>query len=143
MGHCDAGTVVMVTIGCLYSWALFTQPLLVAYLWDLRTTTWAYAIANFSVAAVGAVIGGFWQDQAGPRKVAMVGVTLWGLGNVLAALGLQAWAHPGCMRPTASWRHRAGMAYITPVAMVTKWFPDRKGSRAASSRGFWPRRLHL
>jgi hypothetical protein len=63
-----AGTVLMVTIGCLYSWVLFTQPLLVAYDWDLRTTTWAYAIANFSVAAVGAVIGGFWQDRAGPRK---------------------------------------------------------------------------
>ena len=51
-----AGTVVMVTIGCLYSWGLFTQPLLVAYGWDLRTTTWAYAIANFSLAAVGAVV---------------------------------------------------------------------------------------
>jgi OFA family oxalate/formate antiporter-like MFS transporter len=123
-----AGTVLMVTIGCLYSWGLFTQPLLVAYGWDLRTTTWAYAIANFSLAAVGAVIGGFWQDQAGPRKVAMVGVTLWGLGNVLAGLGTS--------RLGAPWLYAtygipggigAGMAYITPVAMVTKWFPDRKG----------------
>ena len=123
-----AGTVVMVTIGCLYSWALFTQPLLVAYHWDLRTTTWAYAIANFSVAAVGAVIGGFWQDQAGPRKVAMVGVALWGLGNALAGLGTSAYGAPwlyatyGIMGGIG-----AGMAYITPVAMVTKWFPDRKG----------------
>jgi MFS transporter, OFA family, oxalate/formate antiporter len=123
-----AGSVVMITIGCLYSWAIFTQPLLVAYHWDLRTTTWAYAIANFSVAAVGAVIGGFWQDQAGPRKVAMVGVTLWGLGNVLAGLGTSGLG--------VSWLYAtygilggigAGMAYITPVAMVTKWFPDRKG----------------
>jgi MFS family permease len=123
-----AGTVLMVTIGCLYSWGLFTQPLLVAYGWDLRTTTWAYAIANFSLAAVGAVIGGFWQDRAGPRKVAMVGVTLWGLGNVLAGLGTS--------RLGAPWLYAtygimggigAGMAYITPVAMVTKWFPDRKG----------------
>jgi MFS transporter, OFA family, oxalate/formate antiporter len=123
-----AGTVVMVTIGCLYSWGLFTQPLLVAYGWDLRTTTWAYAIANFSLAAVGAVIGGFWQDQAGPRKVAMVGVALWGLGNVLAGFGTSAFGAPwlyatyGIMGGIG-----AGMAYITPVAMVTKWFPDRKG----------------
>ena len=123
-----AGTVVMVTIGCLYSWGLFTQPLLVAYGWDLRTTTWAYAIANFSLAAVGAVIGGFWQDQAGPRKVAMVGVALWGLGNVLAGVGTSAFGAPwlyatyGIMGGIG-----AGMAYITPVAMVTKWFPDRKG----------------
>jgi OFA family oxalate/formate antiporter-like MFS transporter len=123
-----AGTVVMVTIGCLYSWGLFTQPLLVAYGWDLRTTTWAYAIANFSLAAVGAVIGGFWQDRAGPRKVAMVGVAFWGLGNVLAGLGTSSLGAP--------WLYAtygivggmgAGMAYITPVAMVTKWFPERKG----------------
>ena len=123
-----AGTVVMVTIGCLYSWGLFTQPLLVAYGWDLRTTTWAYAIANFSLAAVGAVVGGFWQDRAGPRKVAMVGVALWGLGNVLAGLGTSGVGAPwlyatyGIMGGIG-----AGMAYITPVAMVTKWFPDRKG----------------
>jgi MFS transporter, OFA family, oxalate/formate antiporter len=123
-----AGTVVMVTIGCLYSWGLFTQPLLVAYGWDLRTTTWAYAIANFSLAAVGALIGGFWQDRAGPRKVAMVGVALWGAGNVLAGLGTSGVGAPwlyatyGIMGGIG-----AGMAYITPVAMVTKWFPDRKG----------------
>jgi MFS transporter, OFA family, oxalate/formate antiporter len=123
-----AGTVVMVTIGCLYSWGLFTQPLLVAYGWNLRTTTWAYAIANFSLAAVGAVIGGFWQDRAGPRKVAMVGIALWGVGNVLAGLGTSSLGAPwlyatyGVMGGIG-----AGMAYITPVAMVTKWFPDRKG----------------
>jgi MFS transporter, OFA family, oxalate/formate antiporter len=123
-----AGTVVMLTIGCIYSWGIFTQPLLVAYHWDLRTTTWAYAIANFSLAAVGAVIGGFWQDKVGPRKVAMIGVALWGLGNILAGLGTSAFG--------AGWLYvtygviggiGAGMAYITPLAMVTKWFPDKKG----------------
>jgi MFS transporter, OFA family, oxalate/formate antiporter len=123
-----AGTAVMTIIGCIYSWAIFTQPLLVAYHWDLRTTTWAYAIANFSLAAVGALIGGFWQDKAGPRKVAMVGIVLWGLGNVLAGLGTSAFG--------ALWLYAtygiiggigAGMAYITPLAMVTKWFPDKKG----------------
>jgi hypothetical protein len=51
-----AAAAVMLTIGTVYSWATFTQPLLVAYRWDLTTTTWVYAIANFSLAAVGAVI---------------------------------------------------------------------------------------
>jgi MFS transporter, OFA family, oxalate/formate antiporter len=123
-----AAAVVMLTIGTIYSWAIFTQPLLVAYRWDLTTTTWAYAIANFCLAAVGAVIGGFWQDKAGPRIVALVGVSLWGCGNVLAGLGT---SHLG-----APWLYvsygiiggvGAGMAYITPLAMVTKWFPDKKG----------------
>ncbi|HSZ08171.1 MAG TPA: OFA family MFS transporter [Steroidobacteraceae bacterium] len=123
-----AASVLMLTIGTIYSWGIFTQPLLVAFRWDLTVTTWAYAIANFSLAAIGAVIGGFWQDRVGPRTVAMVGVTLWGLGNVVAGVGTAAFGAP--------WLYvsygiiggiGAGMAYITPLSMVTKWFPDRKG----------------
>lgn len=120
--------VVMVTIGTLYSWSIFTQPLLVAFHWDVTTTTWAYATANFCVAAVGAVAGGFWQDRVGPRRVALTGVTLWGVGNIFAGLGTAAWGAPwlyltyGVVGGVG-----AGMAYITPVAMVTKWFPRQRG----------------
>src|SRR3984893_9588181 len=123
-----AGAMVMLTIGTIYSWAIFTQPLLVAYRWDLTVTTWAYAIANFCLAAIGAVICGLWQDKVGPRPVAMAGVTLWGCGNVLAGLGTPFMGAP--------WLYLsygiiggigAGMAYITPLSMVTKWFPDKKG----------------
>jgi MFS transporter, OFA family, oxalate/formate antiporter len=123
-----AAAVVMLNIGTIYSWGIFTQPLLVAFGWDLTVTTWAYAIANFCLAAIGAVIGGFWQDKVGPRTVAMIGVALWGLGNVLAGLGTASWGAPwlyvtyGVLGGVG-----AGMAYITPLAMVTKWFPDRKG----------------
>jgi MFS transporter, OFA family, oxalate/formate antiporter len=123
-----AGATVMLLIGTLYSWAIFTQPLLVAFGWDLTTTTWAYAIANFSLAAVGAVLGGFWQDKVGPRKVAMTGVALWGAGNLLTGLGTEVFGAP--------WLYvtygviggiGAGMAYVTPLAVVSKWFPDRRG----------------
>jgi OFA family oxalate/formate antiporter-like MFS transporter len=123
-----AAAALMLTIGTIYSWGIFTQPLLAAFRWDLTVTTWAYAIANFSLAAIGAVLGGFWQDMAGPRRVAIVGTTLWGLGNVLAGLGTDAFGAP--------WLYvtygiiggiGAGMAYITPLSMVTKWFPDKKG----------------
>jgi nitrate/nitrite transporter NarK len=123
-----AAAVLMLTIGTIYSWGIFTQPLLVAFHWDITVATWAYSIANFSLAAIGAVIGGFWQDRVGPRIVAMVGVTLWGLGNVLAGLGTVAFG--------ALWLYvsygiiggiGAGMAYIAPLSMVTKWFPDKKG----------------
>jgi len=123
-----AGAVVMLIIGTIYSWAVFTQPLLVAFDWDLTTTTWAYAIANFCLAALGAVAGGFWQDRAGPRKVALTGIALWGAGNVLAGLGTAKFGAP--------WLYvtygvvgglGAGMAYVAPLAMVSKWFPERRG----------------
>jgi OFA family oxalate/formate antiporter-like MFS transporter len=123
-----AGSVIMLVTGTLYSWAIFTEPLLVAFHWDLTTTTWAYAIANFSLAAIGAIVGGFWQDEVGPRKVAMTGVALWGTGNLLAGIGTDTFG--------AVWLYAtygviggigAGMAYVTPLAAVTKWFPQRRG----------------
>jgi OFA family oxalate/formate antiporter-like MFS transporter len=123
-----AAAVVMMTTGTLYSWAIFTQPLLVAFHWDVTTTTWAYAIANFCLAAIGAVVGGFWQDRVGPRLVAMTGMVLWGAGNVAAGLGTAAWGAPWlylCYGAVGG--VGAGMAYITPLSMVTKWFPDCRG----------------
>ena len=123
-----AGAVLMTLTGTLYSWAIFTQPLRVAFHWDVTTTTWAYAVANLCLAAVGAVIGGFWQDRAGPRRVAATGVALWGVGNVAAGLGT---AHLGALWLYLSYGVvggvGAGMAYITPLSMVAKWFPDRRG----------------
>jgi MFS family permease len=124
----SAGVIVMMMTGTLYSWAIFTQPLLASFHWDVSQSTSAYAIANFCLAAIGAGIGGFWQDRQGPRCVAMTGMVLWGLGNILAGLGTAAWGAPwlnltyGVIGGVG-----AGMAYIAPVSMVTKWFPDRRG----------------
>ena len=118
----------MLLIGTVYSWAIFAQPLVVGFGWDLTTTTWAYAIANFSLATVGVVLGGYWLDGKGPRRVAMTGITLWGAGNLLAGLGTPRFGAP--------WLYLtygliggigAGMAYITPLAVVSKWFPERRG----------------
>jgi len=87
-----AAAAVMLTTGTLYSWAIFTQPLLVAFHWDVTTTTAAFAIANLSLAAVGTVIGGIWQDRVGPRRVALVGVTLW-------VSEPRPWVRPGSTSP--------------------------------------------
>jgi OFA family oxalate/formate antiporter-like MFS transporter len=123
-----AGCVVMLTIGTIYSLGIFTQPLLAAFHWSLTTTTWAYAIANFSLATIGAALGGFWQDRVGPRRIGMAGVALWGFGNLLAGIGTE--------RLGAPWLYvsygicggvGAGMAYVTSLAVVSKWFPDRPG----------------
>jgi MFS family permease len=122
-----AGTVVMVCLGTVYSWSLFTQPLVAAFGWSNATVTWAFALAIFFL-GVGAILGGRWQDRAGPRRVTVAGAVIWGLGNVLAGLGTA--------RLGAPWLYLTygllgglglGLAYVTPVAAVTKWFPERRG----------------
>jgi MFS family permease len=122
-----AGTVVMIVLGTAYSWSSFTQPLLASFNWSNQTTTWTFAIAIFTL-GWGAVVGGRWQDKVGPRTVTLVGVLLWGLGNLLAGLGTASFGAPwlyityGVIGGFGN-----GMAYITPLAMVTKWFPDKRG----------------
>ena len=122
-----AGTVAMACLGTVYSWSLFTQPLIASFGWSNTTTTWAFALAIFFL-GVGAIIGGRWQDRSGPTVVAVTGILLWGLGNVLAGLGTE--------RLGAWWMYLTygvlgglglGLGYITPVAAVTKWFPDKRG----------------
>ncbi len=122
-----AGIVVMMCVGTVYSWSIFTRPLIATQHWSNATTTWAFAIAIFCL-GMGAVIGGRWQDSVGPRMVTVVGVALWGLGNLLAGLGTSAFG-PAWLYITYGviGGLGGGMAYITPIATVTKWFPDRRG----------------
>lgn len=122
-----AGTLVMMLLGTVYSWSNFTQPLLASFGWSNTVTTWTFAIAIFFI-GVGAVVGGRWQDKVGPRTVTIAGVVLWGLGNLLAGLGTRSLGAPWIyLTYGIIGGFGTGMAYITPVATVTKWFPERRG----------------
>jgi len=122
-----AGTVVMICLGTVYAWSTFTQPLIAAFGWTNTTTTWTFSLTILFL-GIGSVIGGRWQDQSGPRPVVVTGAILWGVGNILAGLGTA--------RFGAWWIYLTygliggiglGLGYITPVAVVTKWFPDMRG----------------
>jgi OFA family oxalate/formate antiporter-like MFS transporter len=121
------GVALMACLGTVYAWSVYTQPLQAALGWTSTQVTAPFSIAIFFL-GVGAVIGGRWQDRAGPRVVAVTGAMLWGAGNLLAGLGTA--------RFGAAWLYFTygvmgglglGLGYVTPVAAVTKWFPDRRG----------------
>jgi len=121
------GALLMACLGTVYAWSVFTQPLQAAFGWSSAETTLAFSLAIFFL-GVGAVAGGRWQDRAGPRRVALAGALLWAAANLLAGLGTA--------RLGAPWLYATygvlgglglGLGYVTPVAAVTKWFPDRRG----------------
>jgi MFS family permease len=115
----------MIVAGTVYAWSNFTQPLIAAFGWNSTQTSLVFGIAIFAL-GIGAVIGGRWQDSVGPRTVTITGIVLWGVGNILAAVGphdVLWWDLTyGVIGGLGN-----GMAYITPVATVTKWFPDKRG----------------
>ncbi len=121
------GVALMACLGTVYAWSVYTQPLQAAFGWTSAQATAPFSIAIFFL-GVGAVLGGRWQDLAGPRPVAVTGALLWGAGNVLAGLGTArfgvAWL---CGAYGVLGGLGLGLGYVTPVAAVTKWFPDRRG----------------
>jgi OFA family oxalate/formate antiporter-like MFS transporter len=120
-----AGVLVMILAGTVYAWSNFTQPLIASFGWSSTEASLVFGIAIFAL-GIGAVIGGRWQDRVGPRTVTITGIVLWGIGNLLAAVGphdIWWWdVTYGIIGGLGN-----GMAYITPVAVVTKWFPDKRG----------------
>ena len=119
------GTLMNLCMGNLYSWSVFRIPLQKLYGWSAfeATVPFALSIAFFSV---GLIIAGRIQDRIGPRTVAMVGGILVGVGFLLS----------GPMGSTLTGLYIAfgviaglglGAAYVTPLAVTIKWWPDKRG----------------
>jgi OFA family oxalate/formate antiporter-like MFS transporter len=112
-------------MGNLYAWSVFRIPLQKAYGWTAAQATVPFqlSIAFFAVAMV---LAGRWQDKAGPRTVAMVGGILVGAGFILSSflgstlMGL--YISFGVIAGVG-----IGAAYVTPLAVTIKWWPDKRG----------------
>jgi OFA family oxalate/formate antiporter-like MFS transporter len=122
-----AAVVMQICLGAAYGWSVFVRPLVGATGWSLTEVSLAFTLAILFL-GVGTIIGGVWQDRVGPRPVAMTAGVLYGAGYLLAGLAAQAHSLYGLY---LSYGVLAGigmgMGYITPVATLVKWFPDRRG----------------
>jgi MFS transporter, OFA family, oxalate/formate antiporter len=122
-----AAVVMQICLGAAYGWSVFVAPLVAATGWTLTQVSLNFTIA-IAFLGVGTIVGGLWQDRAGPRPVATVAGVIYGLSYLLAAYfagerslaGL--YVSYGVLGGIGM-----GMGYITPVATITKWFPDRRG----------------
>lgn len=123
--YAAAAIVMQILLGVIYAWSVFRGPLATAYGWTKSQTIAPYRY-SLLVFAAGMIIGGFWQDRKGPKIVAMAGGALLGLGWLLASFigntpeGLI--LSYGCLAGLG-----VGFAYVTPIAMCVKWFPDKRG----------------
>jgi OFA family oxalate/formate antiporter-like MFS transporter len=120
-----AGVFMQLALGAVYAWSVFRVPLSKQFGWSISQVTLTFTISIF-VVGVAAFVGGLWLNRQGPRIVAVTGGVLYGLGVFLASFS----AHK------LWWLYLSygliggiglGFAYIVPVAVLVKWFPDRRG----------------
>jgi OFA family oxalate/formate antiporter-like MFS transporter len=123
------GILIQLCLGSIYAWSAFTKELTEAGLTKTQTQI-IFSTGLVSFAVVMALIAGKWQKKAGPRKVAIAGGLVLGLGYMLAGfsgthdnpsfwgilLGI------GLLGGTG-----IGLGYVCPIVALVKWFPDKKG----------------
>ncbi len=112
-------------LGATYSWSVYVQPLR-----DLTGLaqgpvqgpfTVFYFVFPFTM-----MLAGGWLPKIGPRISAMAGGLLFGGGWIMAGLGSHHFFFTilgiGGLAGIG-----AGMAYIVPIAVCIRWFPQSKG----------------
>src|SRR6266513_2488861 len=120
-----AGVFMQVALGAVYAWSVFRTPLVKQFGWSIAEVTLTFTISIF-VLGIASFFGGLWLNRKGPRVVALTGGVLYGLGVFLASLSANKlwWLYIsyGLIGGIG-----LGLGYIVPVAVLVKWFPDRRG----------------
>ena len=122
-------------IGSVYAWSIFNPALIKtigivtssANDWVLKEVVWIYSTAIVFL-GLSAAFAGSWLEKVGPRMVGLVAAFCWGGGFLIGGLGIiyhQLWliylgygVIGGC---------GLGLGYVSPVATLIRWFPDRRG----------------
>ncbi len=120
-----AGVLLQMALGAVYAWSVFRVPLAKQFQWTISQVTLTFTIA-IMVLGFASFFGGLWVKHVGPRVVAMTGGALYGLGVFLASfssLGLW-WLY---LSYGVIGGIGLGFAYIVPVYVLVRWFPDRRG----------------
>ncbi|MBN2491642.1 MAG: OFA family MFS transporter [Planctomycetes bacterium] len=122
---------IQLCLGAIYAWSVFTpelnRPIAEGGRFGFSATqtqvVFAVGLATFAVVMV---LAGRWQARSGPRIVALTGGLLLGLGYVLGAfLGSSFLGQVVCIGLIGG--AGIGLAYVCPIAVGMKWFPDKKG----------------
>src|SRR3979490_464691 len=119
-----AGIFFQIALGAVYAWSVFRAALAKQFGWSISEITLTFTISIF-VLGFAAFFGGLWLNRKGPRIVALTGGGLYGVVFFRASF-----SH------SLSWLYLSygliggiglGLGYIVPVAVLVKWFPDRRG----------------
>jgi MFS family permease len=119
---------IQLALGAIYAWSVFTARLTDAagvYAFTASQTAWVFS-AGLATFAIVMVLAGRVLPSTGPRLLSVAGGLLLGAGYVLSGfLGDSFWVQLLCIGIVSG--AGIGLAYVVPISVCVKWFPDKKG----------------
>lgn len=116
--------VLLIGFGTAYSFAAFFTPLREEFNATRGQLALVFAITGFLYFALGALSGPL-ADRIGPRRVALAGVFLIGLGLLAASRARQLWQV--YLTYSLGVGVGVGLVYVPAVGAVQRWFVRRRG----------------
>src|SRR5713101_6972334 len=111
-------------LGSLYAWSVFVAPLEKEFGWKRAHTSSVFGWAVI-VFAISFIIAGRLQDKFGPFWVSVTGGLLVSLGFFLCSFTSSLTYLIICFGVLGGIGN--GFGYSTPIPVMAKWFPDRRG----------------
>lgn len=111
-------------LGTLYGWSVFVAPLEKQFGWTRTDTSMVFTIAVI-VFAISFVIAGRIQDKIGPLPCSLAGGVLVSLGFYLSSYTDSLNYLYVCFGVIGGLGN--GFGYATPIPVMAKWFPDKRG----------------
>jgi len=95
--------------------------------WEISTLGWLYTLFFVMLGGSAALLGG-WLERVGPRKAGVLSAVCWCGGMIICALGIR--SHQFWLMLLGAGIIGGiglGIGYVSPVATLIRWFPDRRG----------------
>ena len=123
-----AAVAIHLCVGSIYAWSVFNRPIeAAAPAFPRGASAYTFSIA-IALLGLSAAVGGRWLERVGPRRAASLAAACFASGLALGGAGVaqgRLWLlylGVGVVGGIG-----LGLAYVSPVSALVKWFPDRRG----------------
>lgn len=122
-----AGSLIHLCLGTVYAWSFFQNPIVDSTGWSNAKVAFAFSLAIL-VLGLTAAWAGSKIDRYKPNNLSFVGGILFGVGYIISSFALKneniwlLYLGYGLFGGAG-----LGLAYVTPVATVSRWFTKQQG----------------
>ena len=122
-----SGVILHLMLGSTYAWSVYRNPIIAETGWNQSSIAFAFSLAIFCLGMSAAFMGQV-VDKFGPRVTGTISAILYASGNILTGVAL---ANHSLLLLYLGYGVLGGIGlgtgYVTPVSMIIKWFPDKRG----------------